>query len=67
MDVSTWADAAHAPGSDDIQQHRPPELRPLLSPELSERLPCRSTDEWSSSVSTVSIRATHASALVRLR
>jgi hypothetical protein len=40
---------------DEARQHRPPELRLLLSPGLSERLVHRSTDEWSSSNSGVSL------------
>jgi hypothetical protein len=39
---------------DDARQHRPPELRLLLSPGLSERLVRQSTDEWSSSNPAVS-------------
>src|ERR1700730_906983 len=34
---------------DDVRQRRSPQLRLLISPGLSERLACRSRDEWSSS------------------
>jgi hypothetical protein len=39
---------------DEPRQRRPPVLRLLLSPGLSDRLACRSADEWSSSNSGVS-------------